>query len=143
MKTDIIKKYTNGEVTVVWQPDKCIHSTICFRELPEVFDPAKRPWVNAGGASTEAMVAQVRRCPSGALSYYLNSGEPLVLEPDAGLGAEVVRNGPLMIHGDLRLKLQNGDEVIKTGITAFCRCGGTANPPYCDGTHATIGFRDE
>ena len=141
--SEIIKKYTNGEVTVVWQPSKCIHSTICFRELPEVFDPNKRPWVNPQGASTAAIVAQVRRCPSAALSYYMNNGETGEPEPKIQLGAEVVPNGPLLIHGDLKVKLKNGDDVNKTGTTAFCRCGGTANPPYCDGTHARIGFKDE
>jgi uncharacterized Fe-S cluster protein YjdI len=68
----IIKKYTNGEVTVVWQPDKCIHSTACFNGLPEVFDPDKRPWVNIHAAETEKIIEQVKRCPSGALSYFIN-----------------------------------------------------------------------
>ncbi len=40
---DITKKYTNGEVTIVWKPNECIHSTICFKGLGEVFDPRKRP----------------------------------------------------------------------------------------------------
>ena len=38
---EITKKYSNGEVTIVWKPDKCIHSGICFRGLGEVFDPRK------------------------------------------------------------------------------------------------------
>jgi len=65
-------KYTNGEVTVVWKPDTCIHSRICWTELKEVFDPAKRPWVNMAGGSTERIIEQVRKCPSGALSYFMN-----------------------------------------------------------------------
>ena len=140
---EVIKNYTNGEVTVVWQPARCIHSTICFRELPEVFDPNKRPWVNALGATTETIVAQVRRCPSGALSFFMNSGEIAEPEPQKQSTAEVVPNGPLLIHGTLKLILKSGEEVVNTGTTAFCRCGGTANPPFCDGTHAKIGFKDE
>ena len=69
---EIIKKYTNGEVTVVWQPSKCIHSTMCFRGLHEVFDPAKQPWVNIQGADTKRIIEQVKKCPSGALSYFMN-----------------------------------------------------------------------
>jgi uncharacterized Fe-S cluster protein YjdI len=65
-------KYTNGEVTVVWKPDTCIHSKICWTELREVFDPFKRPWVNMDGGTTERIIEQVKKCPSGALSYYLN-----------------------------------------------------------------------
>ena len=67
MKT-ITTTYTNGDVTVVWQPAKCVHSGICVRGLPEVFDPEKRPWVNIEGADTKRIIDQVKTCPSGALS---------------------------------------------------------------------------
>ncbi|EQA43208.1 divergent 4Fe-4S mono-cluster [Leptospira broomii serovar Hurstbridge str. 5399] len=65
---DITKKYNNGEITVVWKPGICIHSGICFRGLPEVFDPRKSPWVTLEGTSSADVVAQIRKCPSGALS---------------------------------------------------------------------------
>lgn len=68
MTHPIRKRYTNGEVTILWQPDVCIHSGICFRGLPGVFDPSRRPWIELGGTASEAIVAQVGRCPSGALS---------------------------------------------------------------------------
>lgn len=71
----IIKHYTNGEVTIVWQPDVCIHSAKCFHGLPEVFDPREKPWIRPEGATTEQIVAQVERCPSGALSYFYNADE--------------------------------------------------------------------
>ena len=62
------KKYTNGEITVRWQPDKCVHSGICAKGLIKVFNPKARPWVNMDGADSEAIVNQVKKCPSGALS---------------------------------------------------------------------------
>jgi len=65
---NITKKYTNGDVTIVWQTEKCIHSGICFRGLPEVFDPRKRPWITPEGVASEKIIEQVKRCPSGALS---------------------------------------------------------------------------
>ncbi|MEK6783805.1 MAG: (4Fe-4S)-binding protein [Bacteroidota bacterium] len=70
---DITKKYTNGEVTIGWRPNMCIHSAICFKGLGEVFDPQKRPWITPEGANTERIIDQVKKCPSGALSYYMNS----------------------------------------------------------------------
>ena len=70
---DIIKKYTNGKVTIVWKPAICIHSKICFKGLPGVFDPRRRPWIDPLAAETEDMIRQVKDCPSGALSYYMNS----------------------------------------------------------------------
>lgn len=53
---------------MVWTPVKCIHSGICFKGLPKVFDPSRKPWVNVDKADKSAIVDQVRHCPSGALS---------------------------------------------------------------------------
>jgi uncharacterized Fe-S cluster protein YjdI len=68
----VIKKYSNDDITVVWNPAKCIHSAICFKGLPQVFDPSKKPWVNIQGADTEKIIDQVNACPSGALSFLKN-----------------------------------------------------------------------
>ena len=64
--------YSNDEITVVWKPHLCIHSTHCFKELPSVFKPLQRKWVDVNGASSDSIIVQVKRCPSGALSYFLN-----------------------------------------------------------------------
>ena len=56
---------------------------------------------------------------------------------------EVMKNGPLMVYGNLKVKDAKGNEVEKHKVTAFCRCGASANKPFCDGTHMKIGFRDE
>ncbi|MFE3866874.1 (4Fe-4S)-binding protein [Flavobacterium sp. LS2P90] len=69
---DIKKEYTNGEVTVVWQSGKCIHSGNCVRNNPEVFQPREKPWIKIEGSSTEKIIDTVKKCPSGALSYYQN-----------------------------------------------------------------------
>jgi uncharacterized Fe-S cluster protein YjdI len=69
---EIVKRYTNGEITVIWQPSLCVHSTVCFRGLPQVFDPRNRPWVTIEGSDTATIVSQVDQCPSGALSYERN-----------------------------------------------------------------------
>jgi uncharacterized Fe-S cluster protein YjdI len=72
----ITKRYTNQEVTIVWKPHQCIHSGVCFRGLGEVFDPRKRPWITPEGSTTDKIVDQVKKCPSGALSYYYNAEAP-------------------------------------------------------------------
>ena len=66
------KKYSNGEMTVVWKPKVCIHSTLCWKGLIEVFNPRERPWIKMDGATTERIIEQVKKCPSGALSYFMN-----------------------------------------------------------------------
>ena len=73
--SEIIKKYTNGGVTIVWKPAMCTHSKICWHRvngLPQVFNPMIKPWIDPTAATTEEMVSQVRKCPSGALSYFMN-----------------------------------------------------------------------
>lgn len=71
-KKQITKKYSNGEVTVLWQPHLCIHSGICAGGLPGVFRPQEKPWINVDAADTESLVNQVKQCPSGALSYKMD-----------------------------------------------------------------------
>ena len=65
-------KYSNGEVTVIWRPSLCIHSTVCFRGLPLVFDPRRRPWVDPKASTTLEIVEQIKKCPSGALNFLMN-----------------------------------------------------------------------
>jgi uncharacterized Fe-S cluster protein YjdI len=72
---DTIKKYTNGEITIVWKPALCTHSTNCWKGeqgLPDVFNPQEKPWIKPEGAATERIIQQIDRCPSKALSYYYN-----------------------------------------------------------------------
>ncbi len=66
-------KYSNGEVTVVWKPDVCIHSGNCVRGLHEVFNTQQKPWINIEAASTERIIEQVKKCPSAALSFFMNA----------------------------------------------------------------------
>jgi uncharacterized Fe-S cluster protein YjdI len=69
---DITKTYSNGEVTIIWKPSLCIHSAICFKGLGEVFDPRKRPWITPENSTTEKIIEQVKKCPSGALGFNMN-----------------------------------------------------------------------
>lgn len=63
------KRYSNGEITVVWNPEACVHSKICWVQLGQVFRPRERPWVNMQGADTQRIVEQVEKCPSKALTW--------------------------------------------------------------------------
>lgn len=143
-----VLKYTNDEVTVVWKPKICIHSTICWKGLIEVFNPKERPWIKIDGATTEKIIEQVRKCPSGALSYYLNieiaADEPadnVVAESAQIMKIEVSPNGPYLIKTECLIVHSDGREEMKTGTVALCRCGASANKPYCDGSHRKVGFQ--
>jgi len=137
---ETIKKYSNGEVTVVWQPSKCIHSAICFRGLPNVFDPRKRPWVTMENGQTNEIINQVKTCPSGALRYSMDNEVNQESQEYINTVVEVLENGPLLIYGNLKVKDKVGTESLKSQTTAFCRCGASENKPYCDGSHVKVGF---
>ncbi|MBI9035030.1 MAG: (4Fe-4S)-binding protein [Bacteroidales bacterium] len=126
---EIIKKYDNGEVTVVWKPSLCIHSTLCFTGLPQVFDPGNRPWVNAQGATTQKIIDQVKRCPSGALSYILpNQSEPINTE-------ELMGKPKIAAKEPKAIELEEGKNY------AWCICGLSTNQPFCDGSHKTTNMK--
>ncbi len=65
----MIKRYSNGDVTVIWKPELCQHGGTCARGLPQVFSPRRVPWIELQHADTKTIVAQVEKCPSGALSW--------------------------------------------------------------------------
>lgn len=134
-----VKEYTNGELTVVWQPTKCIHSEICVKTLPQVYDPNKRPWINVINASTAELKAQIAQCPSGALTYFMNDSKAEITE-STEIKVEIMKNGSVLVHGTIQLTDQDQNNATKTGTTAFCRCGNSGNKPYCDGTHVKVGF---
>lgn len=148
MPRDTIK-YSNEDITVVWKPALCIHSTHCWKELGAVFNPRKRPWVDVKGADNQRIIQQVKACPSGALSYFNNNSQPTASEEQSGhstsevheLIIECTLNGPLLVQGDVVVKKSDGSQEIKSGTIALCRCGSSANKPYCDGSHRRVGFQ--
>jgi putative redox protein len=73
---DPVQRYTEGGLTVTFDPRVCTHSGNCVRGLFDVFDGSKRPWVNLKGADAERIVAQVKACPSGALQARGESAGP-------------------------------------------------------------------
>ena len=136
---DITKHYTNGELTIVWKPNKCIHAAECVKALPNVYKPKQKPWLTIENATTNELKDQIAKCPSGALSYFMNDKEDkevATLETKV----EVLENGPLLVYGTLKVTDKDGHSENKNKTTAFCRCGASGNKPYCDGSHISAGF---
>jgi uncharacterized Fe-S cluster protein YjdI/CDGSH-type Zn-finger protein len=131
--------YEGREVTVTFDRARCIHSEECVRGLPAVFDPGRRGWIRPDEAAPAAVLEVVARCPSGALRAY-RAGEPAVQTSAAETVVTVSHGGPLLLRGNLRIVDEAGETIATGEAAALCRCGGTANPPFCDGTHTRIGF---
>ena len=140
--------YTNDEITVVWKPKICIHSTLCWKGLIEVFNPKEKPWIKMEGGSTDRIIEQVRKCPSGALSYFRNedreeenSANKIVAESAHIMKIEVSADGPYLVKSECLIIHSDGKEETRMGTTALCRCGASGNKPYCDGSHRKMEFR--
>ncbi len=131
--------YRNNHIAVSWEPKLCIHAGYCFRGLPRVFKPLERPWVDVNAASPDEIAATVLRCPTGALHFERLDGEPQEQAPEVTTVQERP-NGPLYVRGRLQIRRQDGSVREETRV-ALCRCGQSANKPFCDGTHRRIGFR--
>lgn len=137
---DTSKTYSNGEVTIIWKPQVCIHSTVCWKGtagLKEVFNPAERPWIKPEAASTERIIQQIDKCPSGALTYKMNNKKSV--ESNQGT-ISVVENGPLLVSGSFSITHHDGRTEEKEKA-AFCRCGHSTNKPFCDGSHISNNFK--
>jgi len=160
------RKYRNNEITVYWKPDACVHASYCYRELIEVFDPGRRPWVDMNGAPTDRIIEVVNMCPTEALTWKWNDENknkdisvdqtnhvvfrrPELLEikePDTQenpVSVKIMKDGPIVIKGDFVFQYSGNKKAMKDGIISLCRCGASNHLPFCDGTHRKIGFEDK
>jgi uncharacterized Fe-S cluster protein YjdI len=129
------REYATSDVVVEWRPELCYHAHECVRGLPAVFDPERRPWIDAAAAPADDVERVVERCPSGALRTRRRD----VVEAGGATTVTVLENGPYVLRGDLRI-LRDGEEIAHLEKVALCRCGHSANKPFCDGSHKRVGF---
>src|SRR5688572_14524707 len=134
-----VRSYDGKGIRVLWRAERCIHSKHCIRHLPDVFDDERRPWIDAAGAGADEIARVVALCPTGALAYERLDGQ-------AGEQAEAPTrvvpspDGPLHLRGRLRVETPEGELLAEATRLALCRCGATANPPFCDNSHKRVGF---
>lgn len=139
--TKRLQVYEGDGLIVTFDPNVCIHSAVCLRTLPAVFDVSEKRWIRPEAASTDDVVAAVAKCPSGALQA-VRAG---LGRAGSGAGVAAVEvtvrpNGPLLVRGPVRVVKEDGTVVDKESCS-FCRCGATRTAPFCDGSHNRIGFR--
>ncbi len=128
------RTYSGERIDISFDMARCIHARNCFLKLPQVFDPARRPWVDPDAAPAEEIAAMIRTCPSGALTFRRRDGGREESPPGVNRLA-VLENGPNAFHGALRV---DGDEMTRATI---CRCGKSKSMPFCDYSHVEAGFR--
>jgi len=135
----VAREYRSDEIIVYWEPRLCTHSARCLQGLPQVFDNERYPWVDVTAASADQIAEVVMRCPTSALRFERLDGgsqeegfEPTIIQAR--------RDGPLWVRGRLQIVDQDGS-VRELNRAVLCRCGHSANRPFCDNTHRKIGFK--
>jgi uncharacterized Fe-S cluster protein YjdI len=156
------RKYSNNEITVYWKPSACIHASYCYRELLEVFDPSRRPWIDLNESTTDKIIEVVDMCPTEALTWKWNDESrneevgsnhlnhvkfrrpELLNTPDSNceedVSVKVMVDGPIVLKGTFSLITDGKTKEFKSGIVSVCRCGESDHMPYCDGKHRKVGY---
>ncbi|HEX3436426.1 MAG TPA: CDGSH iron-sulfur domain-containing protein [Pseudacidobacterium sp.] len=135
-----IREYQGSDISILYDVARCFHAEECIHGAPGVFQKDARPWVNPEGDSPARTATVIQRCPTGALHYRAKDAA-LNEKPDAENIVTITANGPVLVRGDLEIALADG--VLTETRAAFCRCGASANKPFCDDSHYRIGFTDQ
>ena len=138
---DLTRLYEGNGIVVEWYASRCMHSANCVRSLPRVFNPKRRPWIEAGEDTADRIAAAIERCPSGALHYRRTDGGAPEL-PDAPATLTPIRNGPLYVRGDVVARALDGSELRRDLRMALCRCDLSPKFPFCDNTCRTTGWTE-
>lgn len=133
--------YGGKQITIHDNRAICAHAGRCTDGLSSVFKLKQEPWIDPDGATAEKIIETINRCPSGALSYSVDDVENKSSERQPKV--TVTRNGPYAVTGGIELLDTTIGEGASKEHYTLCRCGGSKNKPFCDGTHWHIGFKDD
>jgi uncharacterized Fe-S cluster protein YjdI len=142
--TKRLQVYATPELVVTFDPNLCMHSGVCLRGAPAVFDVRRSDWVRPGAAPPVEVAEVIGRCPSGALQAVRagqSANRTLFALPAPDVTLSATRDGPLLVKGPVKLTLPDGRSEERSGPVSLCRCGQTKNTPFCDGTHRRVGFK--
>lgn len=134
------ESYAAKGITIHDNRSICAHAGHCTDGLGSVFKYQSEPWIDPAGGAVAAIIEAIRRCPSGALSYTLDGVEGG--DPQREPAITVTKDGPHAVVGGAQLLGQPTAQGASTEHYTLCRCGGSKNKPFCDGTHWSIGFRE-
>lgn len=133
------RTYESESIRVLWDSSRCIHTGICLNALPAVFNTQARPWIDVDAADADAIAAAVQQCPTAALRYERLDGAPQE-QPGEQVTLVAWPNGPLAVRGAVEVKDPDGGLIDAGPRAALCRCGNSANQPFCDLSHRVVGF---
>jgi len=138
---DRMDSYKGKTITIHDNRGVCSHAGYCTDNLPSVFRMGVEPWIDPDGAPSDEVVRVIKMCPSGALSYSM--GDEKVDSLDRNPSISIHKDGPYHVVGWIDLADAGNSKPESREHFALCRCGGSKNKPFCDGTHWYIHFADD
>ncbi len=133
--------YIGKKITIHDNRSICAHSAFCTDGLPSVFKLGKEPWIDPESAEVQEIIDTINKCPSGALSYSIDGVEHRDREVEPMI--YVSHNGPHYLKGGVEIKGEERAKDVSLEHCTLCRCGGSHNKPFCDGTHWNKNFTDD
>ncbi len=135
-----LEYYEGKEITIVYDRYLCMGDGHCG-ELEAVFGTHDAPKYEPDAGSPEEIIATIKKCPSGALTYILNGKLEKDYFPETRIVVE--KNGPLHCQGEIDLKDDQVSDALLPDADHYtlCRCGGSKKKPLCDGSHEENGFK--
>ena len=138
--SDRAESFVGEGITIHDDRSRCAQAGVCTDNLSEVFKLGVEPWIDAHGAEADEIARVVSLCPSGALSYSVAGSSELV-ESSEWPSITVARDAPYAVRG-VQVVAGDGEVYDARERQTLCRCGGSRNKPFCDGSHWYMGFKD-
>lgn len=138
---DQLDHYKGKKIMIHDNRGICAHAGRCTDGLASVFHLKEEPWIYPDSATAEEIISTIKKCPSGALSYTVDAVKGHTGDGDPSIF--IAPNGPYVVSGGPKLKdAKKGNGASEEHFT-MCRCGGSKNKPFCDGSHWYNGFKDD
>lgn len=130
-------RFEGDGITLFDDLSLCTHAGFCgdrfttvWRMLEDSDDPDVR----------ERIRHMTALCPSGRIATQTAGAQRD--EPPYPPSIAIEQDGPVWVRGGIHVVAADGTRYEARNRQTLCRCGGSRNKPFCDGTHRTIGFRD-
>ncbi len=139
-ENDEIQDYEAPGITVHFNRSICSGAANCVHNLPAVFESASGDWIHPAEATVEEVIATIRTCPSGALTYTVDGTTEVRRQDEVSI--RIVENGPYEITGPVEFDAPQWSKNASQTNFALCRCGKSSNNPFCDYSHGEQGWSD-
>ena len=116
----------------------CAHAGFCGNRVTNIWKQATQ---TDDSIVRLAVISEVEKCPSGAITYRFD-GDDTDTEPDYPVQVSIIDDGPIWVTGSIPVTSSDGESLEIRPRVTLCRCGQSANKPFCDGSHYDAGFKD-